>query len=491
MSKHHSTISRRDFMKGLGVAGCGLGLSAAATPIFKDLDELTSSKNSQFERSWWVKERDFPSLTMDVDWDVLDHRKPFTITPLTMRLLQEGPRIERRRNAMLQDVKGDRLKDHAITETMDRVMNFVKGYAPVPLDQNIGVEGTEFLSGGPGYWGVPRWEGTPEENLRMIRAAMHYFGSPQVYTFEVNEYTKKLFTEEVAWGDVEIPQTDPNTGVITLPEKCRWGVIGAIKQNNIIQQYGLAVHEDGPAKGYQPHFAEAACYDAYIDLHIVSLKLLGFLRAIGYLGIDGQFVGSGRHDAIRSLFGQYAVPFAALSGLGEMSRDNCICSPEYGLSMRRPVLMLTDLPLAVTNPVDAGIFKFCHTCKICAEACPSGCLSTEDEPTWEINTFEGMPINRPGICSFKNDYIAASDFGCPRDCVLCQGVCPFNHPNDAMIHPIIRSVGATTSLFDGFFSNMERIAYPRVNWDIDEWWERNLNSWSGDAQPGFPHKPSY
>ena len=33
MSKFHSNISRRNFMKGIGLAGAGLGAAAAAAPV--------------------------------------------------------------------------------------------------------------------------------------------------------------------------------------------------------------------------------------------------------------------------------------------------------------------------------------------------------------------------------------------------------------------------------------------------------------------------
>ncbi len=44
MSKFHSTVSRRSFMKGLGLAGAGLGAASAAAPVFQDLDALAGSK---------------------------------------------------------------------------------------------------------------------------------------------------------------------------------------------------------------------------------------------------------------------------------------------------------------------------------------------------------------------------------------------------------------------------------------------------------------
>ena len=47
MSKFHSTVTRRDFMKGLGLAGAGIGAAAAASPVFHDLDEVAASNQAQ------------------------------------------------------------------------------------------------------------------------------------------------------------------------------------------------------------------------------------------------------------------------------------------------------------------------------------------------------------------------------------------------------------------------------------------------------------
>ncbi|MEN8614021.1 twin-arginine translocation signal domain-containing protein, partial [Dehalogenimonas sp. THU2] len=57
MSQFHSTMSRRDFMKGLGLAGAGIGAAAAIAPSFSDLDELAASGPSA-RHPWWVKENE-------------------------------------------------------------------------------------------------------------------------------------------------------------------------------------------------------------------------------------------------------------------------------------------------------------------------------------------------------------------------------------------------------------------------------------------------
>jgi epoxyqueuosine reductase len=72
MSKYHSTISRRDFMKALGLGGIGIGASTAfgsaigssGATIFRDLDEAKASPQASFKRPSWVKEVNKPTIEM-------------------------------------------------------------------------------------------------------------------------------------------------------------------------------------------------------------------------------------------------------------------------------------------------------------------------------------------------------------------------------------------------------------------------------------------
>lgn len=489
MSRFHSTISRRDFMKGLGLASTSLGTAAITAPAVHDLDELASSAECQFKRDWWVKEKDYLNTTIDIDWNVLDFGEPFWppigqyIHPDTPQIMAR--RIERKKQGILQKIQGDRLQDLALQESYEKLMHAYMGW-PAHFDQtttfNFGFPTQGIGVNTPEYFGVPRWEGTPEENLKLIRAAMHFFGSSQAFVTEINTTTRKLFTPvtPIRWEDVNMPYQD--NGVNVIPNKVGWEISCTIKQNNVTGASMTKVAEDGPTKGYTPHFQAATCYAGYCDHYPLAYKLQFFLRALGYIGIP-------EWGAPGDLISTMAIPWGVLGGMGELCRETIICSPEYGTNIRRPVTLFTNLPLAPTKPIDAGIMEFCKTCKICAAGCPSQALSMDDEPTWDVHMApEGHPVNRHGLCAYRCDIVAAAEYGCPFDCDRCQGVCPFNHDKAAGIHSMIRAVAANTNIFNSFFANMEEFAYPQNDWDMDAWWNRNLNNWSGDVLVGFQQK---
>ena len=71
MSKFHTTVSRRDFMKGLGLAGVGLGAAAATAPVFHDLDDVGTSSKAHYKEPWYVKELEFERPSNEVDWSAM------------------------------------------------------------------------------------------------------------------------------------------------------------------------------------------------------------------------------------------------------------------------------------------------------------------------------------------------------------------------------------------------------------------------------------
>ena len=72
MSKYHSTVSRRNFMKALGLGAAGIGAAAAVTQIYRDLAELGTSEKASYKRPWYIKENEFKKPSNDVDWSIFE-----------------------------------------------------------------------------------------------------------------------------------------------------------------------------------------------------------------------------------------------------------------------------------------------------------------------------------------------------------------------------------------------------------------------------------
>jgi epoxyqueuosine reductase len=475
MSKFHSTVSRRDFMKGLGIVGAGVGGAAAVAPVFQDLDELIDSKPKSVW-PWWVKDQENP--TTEIDWNILDHRKSVALPPFPAGHIGVAPLQgylapnERHKQAILENVSGCTLKDRAIVEAV--------------AVTRAAIFGLRSVSGLAVYtntdWGVPKHEGSPEENLEMVRAAGHFFGSPAIGATEIDDKMLRLMSSRVKFEDVDKPTTDAQKNTI-VPKKCKWAVTYEIVQSHAMDRHGVKVYETGSYKGYIPYLALAGCYRGYLDEGIVEHQLQAFIKSLGYIAIPSRSLGLS------------PPPWGVMAGLGELGRANIVCSPKYGNEVRVTCSMITDMPVAPSEPINAGIAKFCETCKFCANNCPSGALSTETEPNWEVHLNESgvdrygnvvppTPMNQAGIKAWKIDFAKCTNLqGGPRECQACQPACPFSNMNNGMIHPIVRATAANTTLFNSFFATMQDF-FVTDNFDSTAWWKRDLSSYKFDPLSG-------
>jgi len=497
MPKFHSTMNRREFMKVLGFAGVGLGSASLTAPVFHDLDEVLSTpEESQVRHPWWVKEREYENPTVEFSFDKLKRPDMASLTTYTT----------------YRDVYGQDLKNHPIVkawgfeqyqkykdkQTKDAKDGLIQKKPGLDLKQRALSEGAQFgwTRDFPEYFlgdpdpltpeklGIPKWQGTPEENLRLVTVANRFYGAVKVgaskiwndkyrdffwikgrdYEGPVNYTTYSVAspTRNIEFEDVDKPYTTPTKKVI--PKSFKDVVVWMIPQSDYMTRSGPRATPEGGR-------LSASSALAYSNLHITERRLQRFMRALGYWCLGG---GTGALAPITA--------WAVFSGLGEMSRMNPLLTTEWGTMIRSTVIDMTDMPLAPTKPIDAGMWRFCHVCGLCAEACPFGALSIESEPSWEPKGW----FNYPGKKIFFIDYSKCqihreSIAGCDN----CMCSCPFSKQEYASIHGFIQTTVANTSLFNSFFVSMEQAFNYRDTVDPDNfWWKVDLPVYGIDTTKG-------
>jgi reductive dehalogenase len=449
-------------MKALGLAGAGIGAAAATTPVFHDLDELTSSQLSVSDNPWYVKEQDEP--TTEIDWSMVQRHDgtSYNLPPEKLASLVENREILIKQWAQ-EGKKGFTQRDLALHEGIGFPFTLARdewGWTG-PTKMRHGVVGLPAHT--PEVLGMPKYQGTPEEHLLMLRAAIRFYGGSNAYATELNENKRKcVWTNtnrrgpEYVFEDVDKAYQTDTTKVI--PYNCDnvlvWPLVQAGEMGKMYTETA-SYHHTPPV------------FHAYFRIDNVTHQIQRFITILGYQYLPDRITGAGS--------------FATLAGHGELCRGSYNCSPIYGTSVRVPTHALTDMPLAKTKPVDAGIFKFCHSCQRCADICPSGAVQTGD-PSWDLHG----PYNATGYYAWRPHYEKCQphrgDPGgeWPSDCGMCQSVCVFSKGTAAGIHDIVKGTVATTSIFNGFFSRMDEFfGYPDK--DPEDFWNTKLPVYGIDS----------
>ncbi len=449
---YHSTAGRRDFMKVIGMGALATANTSFGPP-FRDLDEMMSSPIAERKLPFWVKEVDGP--TVEIDWDNMEVF-PSPIMTLFNRTFWEGNgwqkirdrNIETTTEKVKNNTPGYSLRDRALGDAncwgwaLSEVAPSWTGPEVAPRFE--WEHPTMFYT--PEDFGVPRYEGTPEENSRMLRVAGRILGAADVGFVKLNEKAKKLLYGFVKFENVGKGYQKEN-GTKVLPDKDLWVICSLIPQSLWMAQYTDRM------SWAQSNTA------AYSRASIYSNRIKVFLRGLGY-----QHYGGGTSDVGR------AVGFGVLSGLAEYGRNGLMVSPQFGANIRTVMLTITDLPLAETKPIDAGITNFCRTCRKCGEMCPGGAINMEKEPFWGGDA----PWQAKGIKGWYMDSKKCFDnmFSGDPDCSVCQAVCPFSKFDKAVIHDLVRmSISSTPALnrildkLDGVFG----YGKPKTTqvWDVD------------------------
>jgi reductive dehalogenase len=458
MTLFHSTVSRREFMKNIGLAGAGLGAASLVGSGFQDMDEVMAT-GAEWKRDWWVKEVDEP--TINIDWGLIKRLQKNAYA--NDRFNGDHPDAVYTRenyNKLIKAYIQKRYPTFSGDTTRDPY-NDIKGgaYDPEPYspksvrDIAFNRAATEGRLPGIGLYyeptnvkapeeiGMSKWSGNPEENLNMLRAAFRVFGAMEVGCIELDADTRKLIFADngkvpYVFEDVDKPYTTDTKWVI--PNSFKYMIVWSeIQPTQLTLRNPSTLGKTGKQL-------------SYTRMPMIVRQMYAFLHGLGYGHINGY---SG--DLAPS------NPFGVLTGMGEHNRMAYpVIAPRYGSLLRGMNRILTDMPVASSKPIDAGLNRFCVTCKICAEDCPFQALSYDDK------SWEGPDYQPTGFEGWRLDL-----HKCPF-CDACQAVCPFNSLPNAMVHGIVRATSAITPLFNSFFTTMEKtMGYgfkdPETWWDLD------------------------
>ncbi|QNT76650.1 reductive dehalogenase [Dehalogenimonas etheniformans] len=415
-------------MKALGMVGAGA--AALTTPVFHDLDDMAAADMGNPKKPWFVKERELENPTMELDWTQIkrfnsknsaNSSNQFYDTNYPNVVTQA---IESRKKWMLDDSPGCTLKDNALNDTIGLPTGSSAPWVPSATT--------------PEKLGVPKYSGTPEDNARIVRSALRFAGAALVGYVPLTSNTKNLvfsngFTFEdtpTGYSDPKKGSVIPNSGMTVIPVTSVTPITSLMVTPSVLGHAGNNLQNR--LKGQ------------------ASSTGSRFLAALGYDGLNG---GIGPAPA-----------FSTLAGGGEIARTGGgLISASYGIGVGTDTLV-TNLPLAPTHPIDAGIAKFCCKCANCADVCPSSSIPTDPEPTWDLPdyVFSKLPGNtaqfsNPGKKAFWFNASTCRSYSISISrCNTCIASCVFSKMDSSMIHNTVKTIIANTPLFDGFFATMDK-----------------------------------
>ncbi|MFN5007120.1 MAG: hypothetical protein ACK5GO_06465, partial [Ignavibacteria bacterium] len=152
------------------------------------------------------------------------------------------------------------------------------------------------------------------------------------------------------------------------------------------------------------------CLRIYFTLGEIVIALAEEIRALGYACTVEHPIGDS--DVLH-------VPLALKAGFGELGRHGSIIHPTMG-PLFRLGSVITDMPLAIDAPIDAGIAKFCDTCKACRIYCPADAIpDVRSSEAGKDHLGNDRYMVDTGRCF---PYFAKDHY-----CSACLAVCVYNH----------------------------------------------------------------
>ncbi|MBT3337650.1 MAG: reductive dehalogenase [Anaerolineae bacterium] len=461
MTEKRKKISRREFLK---LAGLATSSIAAANLDSLVKNNPVSTENSKMmdaagrpKRPWWIREVETP--TVDIDWENLQR--------FDARATVRGSGIV----SYVGEDEFERLTKVAAEKEKERILKNVPGYtlkdqALVSAQANAAVGMRSFLGPQraltPTEREAPKWKGSSDEAARILRVAMRHFGAATIGFVELNEKNSKLMYsydmdgKQIAFEDVDEAYETSQKRVI--PYKAKWVIVYTVQMSSeTLKRAPTAIAQQ----------TTLLSYSRALD---IQNKTQEFLRGLGY-----QCLGEATVNGLG-----ISPAFAVMAGLGELARHNRVITPEFG-PMVRIFKMVTDLPVTIDKPIDAGIMEFCKHCKKCSETCPASALSFDDEPGWSV---QGK-WNNPGHKAWYENSIKCRTYmlgEAGTNCSICFSVCPFSKKNKAWIHQWVKAGISVAPPLDSLLRSLDDAFSYGAQKRPEEWWWLNLPEYGIDTE---------
>ncbi len=145
---------------------------------------------------------------------------------------------------------------------------------------------------------------------------------------------------------------------------------------------------------------------SYGEVASVAIDLAEHIRSMGW---PAMAYGDPRSTDLLQ------IPLAIRAGIGQLGKHGSMICREYGSNFRLSTVV-TNLPLAIDEPVDIGVDDLCVTCRRCTIDCPPDAIHDEKkwvrgEHRWYVNFDKCVPY-------FSANY----------GCAICIEVCPWSEP---------------------------------------------------------------
>jgi ferredoxin len=182
---------------------------------------------------------------------------------------------------------------------------------------------------------------------------------------------------------------------------------------SINERYAIAVGQRMRYREFQTvpsREAAIECMRIYYSLGKVVIELADFIRSLGYSCEVEHPVGDSN---------LLHIPIALKAGFGELGRHGSIIHPKLG-PLFRMGSVATSIPMEIDHPIDAGIARFCDSCRACRIYCPADAVPDERSPeAGKDHLGNDRYLVDTGRCF---PYFAEHYY-----CSACLPVCVYNH----------------------------------------------------------------